>query len=87
MPDSPTDSTTGSRADERPLAVRLEEQRRLARRLGPYGGRWVAVKGDQVIADASSLRALMDRLRELDRPTVDRCFRVLTGKRLLLSRA
>lgn len=61
---------------------KVRDQRVLAGRLGEHAGRWVAVRGSEVVADDSTLDGLRQQVAGKD---VDRIFRVPSRKvRLLL---
>lgn len=88
----PQDTSQGSEPDptvdiepqDLSLAEKLDQQRELAKKLGPFVGMWVMVLGSDVIRSANTPKELFDNEAEVE---CDRVFRVLDGKkRLILSR-
>lgn len=55
------------------LMAQIEAEQELARSLDAHAGRWVAVKHHQVVADADTLTALLDKI---DVDSVDGVFQV-----------
>jgi hypothetical protein len=59
------------------LEEKLEVQRRLSHNLVGHAGKWVGVKGDQVIVSKSSAKEAIAACEGIE---VDRFFKVLSGK-------
>jgi hypothetical protein len=56
------------------LEAEVQAQRRLSEALQAYVGKWVAVKGHEVVADAYTLQELLSAITEQD---VDGVFQVV----------
>jgi hypothetical protein len=63
------------------LENQLKKQRLLATRLRDHAGRWVAVRGDEVVADDDTFDGVREKIRGR---AVDRVFRVPRRRARLL---